>query len=70
MPTLTPIQRAMLQLKRHADFKNPEDPQDKAKAGAYRHSLQIVKLFTGEEIPTEPVSLADAKKAHPELALT
>ena len=60
---MTSIQRAMLQLQRHADFKDGGDPHSKAKADAYRHALQIVRLFTGEELPAAPVPLSAAKEA-------
>ena len=51
MTSATPVQRAMLQLRKHADFKNADDPHDKAKRDAYLHALHVVKLFTGETLP-------------------
>lgn len=65
--TLTPVQRAMLQLQRHADFKDPADPHDQAKANAYRHALQVVGLFTGEKLPAQPQPLAEAKATQGQL---
>lgn len=59
MQTITPIQRAMLQLKQHADFKDESNPHDKAKADAYRHALQVVRLFTGEELPAQAAPRLD-----------